>query len=71
MLISKIEKRVQSVIYIQGVHRAERTTFEEEKRKKDKIGRCYIIHPVHKARRRREDKYSAKRLGTKIKFALS
>lgn len=29
-----------SVIYIQDLHKAERTTFEEEKRKKDKIGRC-------------------------------
>ena len=34
MLISKVEQRVQSVIYIQDAHKTERTTFEEEKRKK-------------------------------------
>ena len=34
LLISKAEKRVQSVIYIQDAHKTERTTFEEEKRKK-------------------------------------
>ena len=33
LLISKVEKRVQSVIYIQDAHKTERTTFEEEKRK--------------------------------------
>ena len=26
--------------------KAERTTLEEEKRKKDKIGRCYILHSL-------------------------
>ena len=34
LLISKIKKRVQSVIYIQDAHKTERTTFEEEKGKK-------------------------------------
>ena len=26
--------------------KAERTTLEEEKRRKDKIGRCYILHSL-------------------------
>ena len=43
LLISKVEKRVQSVIYIQDVHKAERTTFDEEKRKKDM--NWSMLHP--------------------------